>query len=401
MNILILTYEDDDFNIFEKYTLTAVNRLINRKHTNTTVLLVNNSNKKENLYSQLDSRIELRPIYLPGQKNAISTLEWFLEPDNKSHIINNLEEILTEKTFDIIQLDSLIFAMFLQHIYTMSRNSILVYRQYFDEIEAVSGLSQNYKIAVFKNLALNKLTNRLKSILEFNIDKFDALVVSDARLIKKYNYPSKYFILPNSLPPSPDLPPEPSKFTFNLFFYAPLYLIETQHGILWFLNEIWPKVLKEIPNLRLHIAGESEQWFIDIIKQKQNVKYYPQVKDIDEFFANKTLMVLPYDKTIGILPEFLEAIYRGKIIIAHTDAVHGWELTAMINFMPVRSAQQFIESILHIYQKNEIQQYFSKQLLNFASEKINEDYLSHVLANFYSKLIKKNTEHGEDKQYPI
>ena len=400
MNILILTYQDTDFQVFEKHTLPNVNRLINRKHINITLVLVNNTDDKVSIHEKLDPRIELRQVFLPTRKSNLSSLEWFLDPGNKSHIINNLEEIIIEKTFDIIQLDSIIFAIFTHNIIALSHNSILVYRQYFDEVEAIQKLSQNYKIAVFKSLAINKLYNRLKSILEFNLEKFDSIITSSPHYIKQYNYSTNYFILPETIPPKPEQT-KPTKFTFNLFLVAPLYLIEIQHGILWFLNEIWPRVLKELPNLQLYLAGESEDWFTKIIKQKPNVHYQPSVNDMDEYLKDKTVLLLPYDKTIGILPEFLQAIYNGKIIIAHTDAVHGWELTAMINFMPVRNSQQFIESILHIYQKNEIQQYFSKQILNFAAEKINEDYLSEVLANFYRKLVQKHIEDGEQYQNPI
>ncbi len=400
MNILILTYQDSDFQVFKKHTLPEVNGLINSKHINITLVLVNNTEDKLSIHEKLDSRIELRQVFLPTRKRNLSTLEWFLDPGNKSHLINNLEEIIIEKTFDIIQLDSIIFAMFTQNIIALSRKSILVYRQYFDEIEAVQNLSQNYKIAVFKNLAINKLSNRIKSILEFNHEKFDSIITSSPHYIKQYNYTTNYFILPESLPPKPEQPDQ-TKFTFNLFLVAPLYLIEIQHGILWFLNEVWPRVLKEIPNLQLHLSGESEDWFTKIIKQKPNVHYQPVVNDMNEYLKDKTILLLPYDKTIGILPEFLQAIFNGKIIIAHTDAVHGWELTAMINFMPVRNSQQFIESILHIYQKNEIQQYFSKQILNFAAEKINEDYLSKILANFYRKLVQKHYQDEEQSQNPI
>ena len=395
MNLLILSYQDKDFKVFEDFTLPEVNKLVSRKQINLTVLLVNNTDIKEPLYEKVDQGVELRTLYLPVQKNSVSTLEWFLEPENKTQIINNLEEILTEKTFDIIQIDSIIFSLFIQNIIALSHNSITIYRQHFDEIDSVLMLSQNYRLAVFKSLTINKLANKLKSILEFTLQKFDSIITSDPELIKKYKFHNNYFIIPNKLPEKPEQKPQTVRYTHNLFFIGPLYLIETQHGILWFINEVWPKILREIPNLQLHIAGQSEQWFIDILKQKTNVKYYPQVEDIEKFMADKTIMILPYDKTIGILPQFLQAIYHGKIIIAHSDAVHGWELTAMINFMPVRNSQQFVESIIHIYQKNEIQQYFSKQILTFADEKITDNYLIEILANFYSKLTKKHPENGE------
>ena len=395
MNILIISYNDNDTQIFEKYTLNQINSLIKNKKINITLLLINFTDDNKDFLNKLDTRIESFFVNFKKKKNYISTFEYFFVQEYKTQFLNNLQKILTEKTFDLIQIDSIIFSLFFKNIQNLSLNSAIVYRQHFDELEQLQNLSQNFKLSVFKKLTINKLVKKIFSIQKSFINKFDAIITSHAKLIKKYNFPTKYFILPHKIPNKPNSY-DKLKFTYNIFFIGPLYLIETQHSILWFLNEVWPKLLREYPNIKLHLAGESEKWFVNIITNKKNVIYYHQIENFENFLEDKTIFILPYDKTIGILPEYFEIMYKGKIIVAHRDAVHGWELTAMINFLPITNADQFIESILHIYHKNEIQQYFYKQMLNFVQEKITNDYLGEVLANFYSKLIKTNNHYEQN-----
>ncbi len=394
MNLLVLSYHDDDFRLLTQYTIPTLNKLI-KKQVFITLLYVHPEGYNiEEIFKLADNNIEIRNIAFEKKKNYLCFAESFFEPENKTKIINILEEILIEKTFDIIQLDSIIFSVFMQNFASLSRDSMLIYRQYLDEVGMVSEKFQSYKLQIFKNLNVKKLTNRLKSVLEFNIKKFDFVITSVPDVIPDYSYSNNYFILPDKLP-------QKSTETKNklhikkIFFAGPLYLTETQRSLLWFINETWDQLQEQTPEIELHLYGKSEKWFTDIITKHPRVFYYsPEETDLDTFLSDKGILLIPYSRPMGIFPEFIHAIQMGKVIIAHTEAIHGWGLTAMINFMPARSRDQFIEAIMHIYKKSEIQEYFSKQILKFAQEKIDPDYLTNILVNFYHLLIK-NEKHYE------
>ncbi len=394
MNLLVLSYHDDDFRLLTQYTIPTLNKLIKKQVFITLLYIHPQGYNIEEIINLADNNIEIRSIGFENKKNYLCFAESFFEPENKTKIINSLEEILIEKTFDIIQLDSIIFSVFMQNFTSLSRDSILIYRQYFDEIGIVSEKFQTYKLQILKNLSIKRFANRLKNVLEFNIKKFNFVITSVPDIIPNYSYSNNYFILPDQLPQK-KTEINPKLQIEKIFFAGPLYLTETQRSLLWFINETWNTLQEQIPEIELHLYGKSEKWFTDIITKHSKVFYHSSEEtDLDSFLADKGILIIPYSRALGIFPEFIHAIQMGKLIIAHTEAIHGWGLTAMINFMPARSRDQFIEALMHIYKKSEIQEYFSKQILKFAQEKVNPDYLTNILMNFY-RLIIKNGKHYE------
>ena len=337
----------------------------------------------------------MRKVIIQGKssKGFDLSIEMMFHNEAKDIILSHLEEILTEKDFDLVQFDSIAFMQFYGNIRAMSESKI-VYRQFYIESDYWGSLVKKFRLSVFKYLSMTKFVNKLKQY-EQSAERFDLVVVSDEKYLDYYGAENVIVI-----------PTQVEKFQFpqvkhnknnKLFFTGNLKVIKVQYALLWFLNDVWPELLNKLPDLELYIVGESEPWFEELLVNRKNVFYQQKVDDFQQFLQDKLALLLPYETSIGILPAYLQAMLAGKVIVANNKAVCCWGLTAMIHYMAVRENVKFVEVLLHLFSKSEISQYFSNQIYNFAQQTVNLRYLTQVTLRHYHSLLTQNLD-NYDKQ---
>ena len=382
LNLLVVSYIDD-FEKWKEQTLQFLNDAAEEEHVYITLLLIYDKSCKKDVDTALNKRIELHKIIFetPSLK-AESNIEMLFAPENKVKILSKLEQILTEKEFDFIQLESIIFVEYLQNLRALSKAKI-VYRKYFNESQIWDERAKKSKFYLFKYLSFNKIANRLK-IYEQNLDQLDYVISSQQEVLDDYTGTNR-IIVPHKVDFSFSKSPLPERF--KLFFIGNLKYVSIQYSILWFLNEVWPKLLAKIPQIEFHIVGQAEQWFVNLVNLQSSVFYYPSVDNFDEFIQDKTALILPYQVHLGIMPEYALSMMRGKILISTNDAVCCWGLTAMIHYMSVQEKVKFTEVITHLYGKKEIQTYFSEQIYNFARQNLNHRYFNRMILLFYNRIL--------------
>ncbi len=382
LNLFVVSYIDD-FGQWKEQTLRFLNDAALEEHVYITLLLIYDKSCKKDVEQALNKRIELHKIIFDTpQLKAESNIEMLFTPENKIKILSKLEQILTEKVFDFIQLESIIFVEFLQNLRALSKAQI-VYRKYFNESEIWEQRAKKYKFSLFKYLSFNKIANRIRNY-EQKLDELDYVISSKSDILDGYTGTNR-IIVPHKIGFSFDKQALPGRF--RLFFIGNLKYVTIQYSILWFLNEIWPKLLAKIPQIEFHIVGQAEQWFVNLISLQNSVFYYPGVENFEQFLQDKTALILPYQANLGILPEYAMSMMKGKILISTNDAVCCWKLTAMIHYMSVQEKVKFAEVITHLHAKTEIQNYFSEQIFNFARQNLNHRYFNRMILQFYNKIL--------------
>ncbi len=81
-----------------------------------------------------------------------------------------------------------------------------------------------------------------------------------------------------------DVFPFPSVFHIGALDWGP-----NQEGISWFLNNVWPEIIKKNEKIKFYIAGRNApQWFIKSL-DKSNVEYIGEVDNAYEFMSKKVM----------------------------------------------------------------------------------------------------------------
>lgn len=132
-------------------------------------------------------------------------------------------------------------------------------------------------------------------------------------------------------------PERPSVALFGSWWYPP-----NREGAVWFCTEVWPRIVRDVPDAELHVAGRAEP--PPEVAASPGVRLIGAVDDLAEFFAGVTAVAVPVLAGPGTPLKFGEALASGAPVIATADAAAGApDAPAVISNAPDQLAQGTVE----------------------------------------------------------
>jgi glycosyltransferase involved in cell wall biosynthesis len=152
------------------------------------------------------------------------------------------------------------------------------------------------------------------------VDAFD-LVFSvspdDAR-----HLPGATVVVPNgvdldrfSVAPLPDAP--------EVVFTGTLCYLPNVDGLLWFCDEIWPRVRAWVPDARFRIVGRDPVTEVSALADRVGVELHPDVDSIVPYLERARLAVVPLRMGSGTRLKALEALASGRPVVGTSLGLAG------------------------------------------------------------------------------
>ena len=257
-----------------------------------------------------------------------------------------LRDILKAEEFDIIQLETLYLAPYVDTIRKFSKARIVM-RAHNVEHEIWERITQNTGIHPRK-WYLKYLTRKLR---KYEIEQFSAydylvtLTERDLNIFKERGYMNGASAAPIGFDPS-RYPNTPLEFRndLSLCFIGSLDWMPNLEGLNWFLVNCWPAINKRWPQITLHIAGRNTP--MSLMKLKlPNVMVHGEVEDAASFISRHQIMIVPLFSGSGMRVKIVEGMVMGKIIITTSLGKEGIDGSHKKDFLIADSAQEFIDAI--------------------------------------------------------
>lgn len=234
-----------------------------------------------------------------------------------------LEDILREDEFDIIQFESLFVVPYLEVVKANSKAK-LIYRAHNMLFDVWERLSQTEKFTP-KRQYLQFLARRLKAYESEQINRFHrifAISEQDRHHIIKLGCEAGVDVFPVSLD-FEQYQGDASRLSYpTLFHLGSMDWIPNKEGIEWFLDEVWPDIEELNSELRFYIAGRNmPKKFFEY--DSDNVVVEGEIFDAVEFMNSKAIMIVPLLSGSGMRVKILEGMAMSKCIIATTIAAEG------------------------------------------------------------------------------
>ena len=130
----------------------------------------------------------------------------------------------------------------------------------------------------------------------------------------------------------------------SLFSLGSMNWIPNAEGIRWFLQNVWPDVHNQFPNLKYYLAGrEMPGWMRHL--SLPNVMVLGEVTDAKIFLASKAIMIVPLFSGSGIRIKIIEGMAAGKTIISTSLGAEGIRYTNHENILIANAPCEFFEMI--------------------------------------------------------
>lgn len=89
------------------------------------------------------------------------------------------------------------------------------------------------------------------------------------------------------------------------------------NGLVWFLNDVWPRVRATLPEAMTYVAGTGVDGALD---WPDGVQFVGRVQSLAVFMARASVVAVPVLNGVGASVKFAEALAGGGAVIATSDA---------------------------------------------------------------------------------
>jgi glycosyltransferase involved in cell wall biosynthesis len=115
----------------------------------------------------------------------------------------------------------------------------------------------------------------------------------------------------------------------------------------WLLEAVWPKVLKQLPDSRLILAGKNMPEKFRRLANK-NLEVIEQVNSSSEFYRTYDIMLVPLWSGSGLRIKLVEGLAYGKAIITTSIGAEGIAYTNHKNLVVADDAEDFANAIISL-----------------------------------------------------
>jgi glycosyltransferase involved in cell wall biosynthesis len=186
----------------------------------------------------------------------------------------------------------------------------------------------------------SNIWNRVHHVVAITPEDAETVKHSVARSIK-------VSVLPASAPQVVLHESVTNEFRLHAYHLGGLGWLPNRQGVHWFLEEVWPEVLRVVPDVQLHLGGEAVSELVPIFPP--GVCVHGVVEDLPAFLQSVDLLVLPYQSGGGLRMKALEALAFGKVVIGTKMGLAGIPRMGEC-VLEANSPEEFSRAFLHISQ---------------------------------------------------
>jgi glycosyltransferase involved in cell wall biosynthesis len=298
-----------------------------------------------------------------------------------------LQRVLLENDFDVIQLEGLYVCPYIPVIRANSKARI-VYRAHNIEHEIWSrtavmakGLEKRY---------LRNLSKRIKSFEIAILNKYDLLVPitgRDGEILNRLGNLKPLHVSQTGIDSSLLIPNSKNLEHPSLFHIGSLEWTPNQEGLIWFFENCWNDIREKYPDLKFYVAGRNAPaWFQKKISLP-NVVFEGEVADAYEFINSKSIMVVPLFSGSGMRIKIIEGMALGKPIVTTPVGTEGISTTSDKNIVITRGVLGFVGSISKLIEDAEYFETISKNAIEYINENFDNLSSAGSLIEFYKNNI--------------
>lgn len=293
-----------------------------------------------------------------------------------------IDRLAAQVDFDVITTEHAQMAC-----YALPRSARLVLDEHNIEYDILS------RTAAAERPSIRKLYNRI-NFLKLRREeraawqKFDGVTLTserDEELLHRYAPGKPTAIIPNGVDTTffrPSLSPvEPGTI---LFFGAINYYPNTE-GLLFFLDEVFPRIKQQHPQARLWIVGQFPPASISV-RASDDVVVTGLVDDVRAYLERAAVVIAPLRIGGGTRLKIVEAMSMGKPIVATHLGAEGIDVKHDEDILLADSAEEFANRVVRVLEEPALAQRLGEAARRHAEARYTWQGAVHRLEGFYGEL---------------
>lgn len=334
--------------------------------------------------TDLDNSINPMHAFLNLFSGSSYHVDRFISKEFEQKLI----EVLHKEDFDIVQLETLYLAPYVETIKKHS-NASVVMRAHNVEHEIWERIAGNSGFWP-KKWYLTHLTRKLRNFEVNSLNDYDYLVAltdRDLKRFKKLGYRNGAIAAPIGI--DTDMyatVDQPASKRFTLCFIGSLDWMPNIEGLNWFLSKTWPLIHEKFPDVVLHVAGRNTPNSL-LNLDLPNVVIHGEVPDAAEFVGKHSAMIVPLFSGSGMRVKILEGMALSKTIITTSLGMEGIDARNREQILVANTPEEFVDAIGFCHENPGKIDQIGRNACTYVSKKFDNRKMASRLYEIYEKLV--------------
>ncbi len=297
-----------------------------------------------------------------------------------------LVEVLSKQKYDIVQIETLFMSPYIDTIREFSSASIVLRAHNIEHLiwKRVALITKN----PLKKAYLNHLANTLEVYEKNVLNEYDGIIPISSKDEKFFKQESNKPVTTISFGVNTSKleNARSGKKEHSIFHIGAMNWMPNEEGIRWFLEKVWPKVIIELPDIKLYLAGrEMPDWLTNV--NLKNVIVVGEVPDAYEFINSHTISIAPLFSGSGIRIKIIESMALGRAVISTTIGAEGIDYTVGKNILIADDATSYVDAIKKLYNNVEFCESIGENARTLIFEEHNNSKLIDRMIGFYHSIL--------------
>lgn len=339
--------------------------------------------KKSNymsVYRNTDVSIAGALMNLFTDRSYFASRFYFKEFEDK------LVSVLKAKEFDVVQLESIFMGDYIPVIRKYSKAKIVVRTHNIEHMIWSRMIANEKNSAKKKYLSLQNA--RLKVFEYWVLKEVDAIVpitAVDQKYFESWNIQKPYFSSPTGLLLEKYQVDHRKEIPMSVFHFGSMDWMPNEEAVLWFVDEVWSKVIELQPKAKFYIVGRGISPKVSAI-DVPNAVVIGAAGSPQEVYHNYSVMVVPLLSGSGMRIKLIEGMAYGKAIVSTSVGAEGIPVTNGKDCMIADDPESFARAVVELLNEDSKRVSLQNEARAFAEKNYDNTYLVQALLNFYKTL---------------
>jgi len=310
-----------------------------------------------------------------------------LQVSRRADFQRKIDEHLAGHHYDVVQVE---FAnMGNYHFGTRRRKPLLVLDEHnieYDLQRRTAGSADGVMRRVYNSLNWRKLKIEEKAAWR----RFDGVVLTSARdreLLGEQSPSTRSAVVPNGVDVDQFQASTAAPVADELLFFGANNYFPNHDALLYFIDEILPKIAQRRPNVKLTIVGPGVQPAV-LERKGPHVEIAGFVDDLMPYLERASAVVVPLRIGGGTRLKIVEAMAKSKAIVSTRIGAEGIDLTHEKDVLLADSPQDFADQTVRVLEDAVLATRLGQKARVLAEERYAWTAVVRQLEQFYTELLK-------------
>lgn len=326
-------------------------------------------------------------------KGAVTRLPMVIARDEIAQMQQTIARLLASESFEIVHADQVSMSKYgLQG--KQARHILDLHNAMYIVTERLAAHETN----PLKRLMFQRETRalaRYEAQLCARYDQVTFVTDEDRQLIErqisrwKVPVPDRRFTtIPICIDPSAKQPIQPVARPQRITTLGVMFWPPNAEGVLWFAQEIWPRIYAQQPHLTFTIVGKNPPEYLTRLHGTQGIEVLGFVPELEPILAETAALVIPLRAGGGMRVKILDTWSWGLPIISTRIGAEGIEICDGENILIADTPETFSAAVLRVTNDAGLNQRLRDNGRRWVEEKYDWKTIYRAWDEVYTRLLK-------------